>query len=696
MAHAERPHLELVSEDGIPMGVMWEQDERPAEPPRGHGQDTQNEDGDHREETGQGEVQGRLVPTEEAAGAVTPKRALLQDINARLGASISAWNTYAMLACQRRWQTIEAYVQDPALYEEIVDETRAEIRRERAQVAKKLDKARIRKDQAQIDVLTEELEELKKRTPSAMKMDALTLRARGGRLARQLAVPAAVVVGPTAAVLGPGWWWALLAYPIAWGWLAAQGHAMAVSDGTITVSEEPAERARELAVPDAAPHGSQSTTVVGASQEENLILERLATWSERASGRGLEGAVPGSPTVDALGIRVVLTTSGKLTPETLGRKLPAIRAALSVPRQVRTDLSQGDYGDQAILRIRTRTPDRDMTWAPSREGVGVDTDTGKPVVLPKGRKLIAGTSGAGKSVLVRVRMAEALSAGEPTVVVYIDPKGEESGLWRGKVRCANTPEEVMGVLRELNREANDRSRIMQERGVANWTPTPERPRIVVIVDEGAEILSMEDPDEEIEVIKPIKPLATMGRARAIDVEWATQKPTVGEGIPSQLMGVMQDRIVLKTAGPKENNQVLGSDWKSHELEMPGFAVTNMSGRGPDQAPIQVWALHRDEQVAQVPGERVWTYCPDPQAPADDEPETSERMPQTLALALELSQGLGGIKPAVLAEELGVDVVQIYRDMQAAGVSAGRYRQDGEQERGYPREHLEEAASHYGV
>lgn len=711
MAHRataqQRPHLELVSEDGVPMGVMWEQEEVDApeaggvlvpaeEPPAAQEEDSQGEGGAPGEEAEkQGEAAGRLVPAEEPDGAVTPKRALLQDVNERVKASISAWHTYAMLACQRRWQTIEAFVQDPALYEEIVTEARAEIRRERAQVAKKLDKAKIRKDQPQIDVLTEELEELKKSTPSAMKMDALTLRARGGRLGRQLAVPAAVVVGPVAAVLGPGWWWTLLAYPIAWGWLAAQGHAMAVSDGTVTVSEKTTDKARELAVPEAA-QGSAPAAVVGASEAENLILGHLGEWGTRAEGRGLEGVAPGAPTVDALGIRVVLTTSGKLTPEALEKKLRAIRAALSVPRDVRTDLSEGDYGDQAILRIRTRTPDRDTTWRPGRVGVGLDTDTGQPVVLPKGRKLIAGTSGAGKSVLVRVRIAEALTADEPTVVVYVDPKGEESALWRGKVRIATTPREVVDVLRELHRESDDRSEIMQSQTVATWIPTAERPRVLVMVDEGAEVISMDDPEEEIEVIKLIKPLATMGRARAIDVEWTTQKPTVGEGIPSQLIGVMQDRLSLKTAGRKENNLVMGADWSTHELEMGGFAVTNMNGRGPDQAPIQVWDLSDDTAVANVPGGRVWSYSRDPHAPAPAEPDTVEELPKALALALALSEGLGGIKPAVLAEEMGVDVVDVYKYMQAAGVSSGRYRQDGEQERGYPREHLEEAASHYGV
>ena len=715
MGAAPRPHLELVSDDGIPMGVMYEQEAHsseaggasllsPEEPPVEREKGAQNEGrAPRREADERKETVGRVVPAEEPHEAVTPKRALLQDVNAKLGASISAWHTYAMLACQRRWQIIEAFVQDPDLYEEIVNEARAEIRRERATVAKKLGKAKIRKDQAQVDVLTEELEELKKRTPSATKMDALTLRARGGRLARQLAVPAAVVVGPVAAVLGPGWWWALLAYPIAWGWLAAQGHAMAVSDGTVTVSEETTDKARELAVPEAA-QGSAPGAIVGASEAENLILGHLGEWGTRAERRGLEGVTPGTPTVDALGIRVVLTTSGKLTPEALEKKLRAIRAALSVPRDVRTDLSEGDYGDQAILRIRTRTPDRDMTWTPTRKGIGLDTDTGKPVVLPKGRMIIAGTSGAGKSVLVRVAMAEALDADagdEPTVVVFIDAKGEEAGLWRGKIRTATEVDDILALLDELTREAEDRMRLMRDQGVATWKPTRERPRIVVIVDEGAEVMAMHDVsakevEDRVDMLGPIASLGRLGRSRAIDLKWATQKPTLGDGIPSQLNGVMQDRIVLKTAGRNENRQVLGTDWKSHELELGGFAVTNVAGRGPDQAPIQVWDLHRDAQIATVPGGRVWSYSRDPQAPAPEEPDTVEELPKALALALELSEGLEGIKPAVLAEEMGVNVVDVYKYMQAAGVSSGRYRQDGEQERGYPREHLEEAASHYGV
>lgn len=707
--------------EGIPMGVMWEAEPTSpgtsldgTEPEEGTAEGTNpRQEGDTRRsehETPGTPTEGRVVPTDEPDDAVTPKRVLLDDINEKLKASLSAWHTYALLAWSRRWQTSEAYIQDPALYEEIVEEARAEIRRERAMVAKKLDKARIRRDDAQVKLLTEELHELERKAPSAMKMDALTLKARGGRLARQAALPAAVVVGPVFAGVMVGAWWSLLAWPAAWVWLAVQGHAIAVAEGTVTATASPHVPPAELG---SSPAGGLSPSrgdvpgavVVGATEEENRLLSRLGAWEEVTAGRGLEGVVPGTPTVDALGIRVVLTVSGKHTPKTLEKKLPAIRAALSVPRDVRSDLGEGDYGDQAVLRIRTRTPSRDMVWRPGRQGVGVDTETGNPVVLPKGRMLIAGTSGAGKSVLVRVVMADALQEVEPTVVVYIDAKGEEAGLWRDKIRCATEEDDILRLLWELNAEAKDRSDIMQEQGVSTWAPTADRPRIVVVVDEGAELIAMhdtsaKDPAQHVDMMGPIGPLGRLGRSRAIDVKWATQKPTLGEGIPSQLNGVMQDRIVLKTAGRNENNQVLGSDWSTHELEMPGFAVTNTGGRGPGQAPIQVWDLSEDSAVSRVPGGRVWSYRPrsevrETPVEASESPSENGSLPRVLSAALLLSEGAKGVKGEAVAKACEMDLLDTQEALRDAGVKAGRFtNSEGVQVRGYRREDLEDAASRY--
>lgn len=700
--------------DGIPMGVMWEDEGTSPGTPQPRDGETR---GDTRrsEEASRGTpAEGVIVPVDAPDDAVSPKQAWLEDVNERLKASLSAWHTYALLAWSRRWATAEAYVQDPQLYEEVVEEARAEIRRERAAVAKKLDKARIRRDEAQVKLLQEELRELENKAPSAMKMDALTLKARGGRLARQAALPAAVVAGPVLAGAMGGAWWALLAWPAAWVWLAVQGHAIAVAEGSVEVSAStpvpPAELGGSPAGARLASRGDvQGTVVVGASEQENRLLGRLAAWDEVTAGRGLEGVVPGTPTVDALGIRVVLEVSGKHTPESLEKKMPAIRAALSVPRDTRSDLSEGDYGDQAVLRIRTRTPSRDMVWRPGRVGIGVDTETGQPVTIPKSRVLIAGTSGSGKSVLVRVVMAGALCSDEPTVVVYIDGKGEEAGLWRGKVRTATNPEDVLELLRELTAEADDRSTIMQERQVATWTPTRERPRIVVVIDEGAEVISMhdtsaKDPEDHIDLLGPLASLARTGRSRCLDVVWATQKPTVGEGIPSQLSGVMQDRVVLRTAGRNENNQVLSNDWKTHELELGGFAVTNTGGRGPDQAPIQVWDLSSDSAVATVPGGEVWWYrsrsqMPEeapqgaPESPQED-PE-GEGLPRVLAAALLLSEGARGVTGHDVATACGMDLLDTQKALKDAGVKAGRFTNAaGSQVRGYRREDLEDAAARY--
>ena len=683
--------------DGIPMGVVWEEEAPPEAEERPGGDEGGPPPGAQGDTpSSEGEAEGRLLPEEESDDAVTPKRALLEDINNRVRASMEAWHTYAILACHKRWATIEAYVQDPELYREIVEAARAEIRRERAAVAKKLDKAKVRKDDAQVKLFTEELAELEKRAPSAMKMDALTLKARGGRLARQLAVPATVLVGPLAAAIGAGWWWALLAYPITWGWLAAQGHAMAVASGTVTVSEEPEQKARELAGPENAPGDAPETKIVGASEEENRTLSHIAEWDTRSEGRGLKGVAPGAPTVDALGIRVVLTTSGTITPKTLEKKLPALRAALSVPRDTRTDLSPGELGDQAVLRIRTRTPSRDLAWSPRREGIGLDADTGHPVVLPKGRKLIAGTSGAGKSVLLRVVMATALYDGEPTVVVYIDGKGEESALWRGKMRIAVDPEDMRDVLGELIREANDRSKILQDKQVANWTPTKARPRILVVVDEGAELMAMDDPDEELDLMKPLRSLARTGRSRCIDLVWATQKPTLSKdgGIDSQINGVMNVRAVLRTAGFNETRQVLGPEWAAHELPEFGHAYAKGTGRDEHQPPVQVWDLSDDEQVKALPDRPVWSYSKDPEEQAAQAPEEGG-LPRVLAAALVLSEGADGVTGHDVATAVDLDLLETQKQLRAAGVKAGRFTsEEGKQVRGYERAALVEAAADY--
>lgn len=543
----------------------------------------------------------RVVPARQHTGALTPQRAAVADATERIRETLAAAHTYALLAWRQRWELVVDHVMDPALRDEVADAAERELDQRRAAAARRLRRARTEEDQA---AARRELDRLDRRVVSEVEIDMRTLAARTGRLARRLAVPACVLVGPVVLVY-TGAWVGVLVWPAAWCWLAVQGRALAAARPELLHRAETRPSLEPRTTPTPASSAATATTVVGASVAENRILARLGEWDRYAAQRGLAGVAVADYTLGDTGITVVLHTSGKLTPAQLVRRVDVVRAVLAVPARVAMDITPGDVGDQAVLRIRTRTPERDMTWAPTRRGIGVDTDTGEVVEVPTGRKLIAGTSGAGKSVLLRVIMAEALCAPEPTAVIYLDGKGEESAVWEGKARVAVEPDEILDVVRELVAESEERRDLMRADRVATWTPTEERPRLVVVVDEGAEIIAMDDKDTPI--LDGLRSLARTGRSRCIDVVWCTQKPTLGEGIDSQINGVMEVRVVLRTAGATETRQVLGPGWRAHELTGAGLAYLSGTGRGPDQAPIQVWDLSADATVTALPDREPWQH-----------------------------------------------------------------------------------------
>jgi hypothetical protein len=86
---------------------------------------------------------------------------------------------------------------------------------------------------------------------------------------------------------------------------------------------------------------------------------------------------------------------------------------------------------------------------------------------------------------------------------------------------------------------------------------------------------------------------------------------VGEGakfgIPSQIIGVMDQRLVLKTAGASESQQVLGSGWDAHKLPTRGLALRYGMGFGPDQEPVKVWDLSDEEPIKKLPARTPWRH-----------------------------------------------------------------------------------------
>lgn len=521
--------------------------------------------------------------------------------------------------------------------------------------------------------------------PRTMTDLELKARAFGARTARSLvalAIPGALIVYPPYALLH-GDPLALAAWPIAYGYLAWDGWAHRV--GKLD-ADEVADVADDGARPES--KGSlfakrRPSTGLKPTPEETAIMHRIDTWSDHAAERKLHEVLPGHPIIDESGLLMLIDFAGRWTPGQLDEQVDQVRALLAVPDRVRTQVKPGGTADRALLRIRTRTRDLDLTWSPEREGIGLNADTAEVVrVNTDERLLVAGTSGSGKSVTLRVLMAEALAKPHAALVI-LDLKRAEGALWRHTARVESEPEGVQDVIDELIAEMKERETIMEARGIDLWEPTDERPNITVAVDEGAELMA-EVPDS----VGGLRSLARRARAAGIRLWWATQKPTMsgnGPGLDSQIAGQLTTQVCLAVAGAKETRVVLGEDatgsgWHAEHLEKGGWALVRVQGEDRDPDPVRVWFMEK-EHVKALPAREAWRR----------ESSTTASSPSILDVALRLSEGLEGVATARLAATLGITVDEVHRRMRAYGSQPepnAFAMGNGEKARGYRRSVLE--------
>ncbi|MFC8989938.1 MarR family transcriptional regulator [Streptomyces sp. NPDC057115] len=339
--------------------------------------------------------------------------------------------------------------------------------------------------------------------------------------------------------------------------------------------------------------------------EERQLLKRLAPehWREHAEGRGLAGTLTGTPKLTDAGIVTDVRLDGTWTAGKLRAAADHVRSLLGCRAGLRMEIKAGDRGGWAVITLRTRSAadGDDLKWSPSARTFGVDTVTGEHVTVPLGeRLLIAGRSGAGKSVASRPLLFDA-SEGDTNALVIIDLKMVEGRLWDHRARVESTPEGVVDVVAELADEMRERLALLPK-GQATWTPTPERPRLTVVVDEGAEVVTAAK-----DALEGLETLARMGRAACIDLWWMTQKPTIGDGIPKQIAPQISTAICLAVRTPAEARVVLGEDaqakgWLADELPAPGVAFVRDGKRKPN--PINVRYMD-DSQVIALPDQSIW-------------------------------------------------------------------------------------------
>ncbi|QPC82835.1 DUF87 domain-containing protein [Phototrophicus methaneseepsis] len=206
--------------------------------------------------------------------------------------------------------------------------------------------------------------------------------------------------------------------------------------------------------------------------------------------------------------------------------------------------------------------------------------------------LIAGATGSGKSVCVNSIITSIVALNDPDTVKFImvDPKRVEltgyNGIPHLIAPVVTDVERIIGVLKWVTREMDDRYKRFSESGARNITdfnkhrdPTIEKmPYIVVIIDELADLM-MIAPDETERTITRI---AALARATGIHLVIATQRPSV-DVVTGLIKANFPARIAFAVSDGTNSRVIL--DQPGAERLLGKGDMLYMSGNAP--APVRM-------------------------------------------------------------------------------------------------------------
>jgi S-DNA-T family DNA segregation ATPase FtsK/SpoIIIE len=190
--------------------------------------------------------------------------------------------------------------------------------------------------------------------------------------------------------------------------------------------------------------------------------------------------------------------------------------------------------------------------------------TGRPIIGDLTRMphlLVAGATGAGKSVCLNVILTSLLSTCTPDQVqlMLIDPKRVELTSYNGIPHlikdCITDPKLAAGALYELTKEMDQRYELFARAGVRkieeyNADREDDRlPYIVVVIDELADLMLVAPTRVETSICR----IAQLARATGIHLVVATQRPSVDvitglikANIPSRIAFAVSSQVDSRT------------------------------------------------------------------------------------------------------------------------------------------------------
>ncbi len=213
--------------------------------------------------------------------------------------------------------------------------------------------------------------------------------------------------------------------------------------------------------------------------------------------------------------------------------------------------------------------------SPLTLALGLDV-VGQPVVANLARMphlLIAGATGAGKSVAINAFIASILFRATPEEVrlLMIDPKRIELSVYDDiphllhpvVVEAKMASRALLWAVHEMER----RYRLLEERRVksfASYNQVAEEklPYIVIIVDELADLMMVASKDVETSIAR----LAQMARAAGMHIILATQRPSV-DVLTGLIKANFPTRISFKVSSKVDSRTILDGSGAEHLLGM---------------------------------------------------------------------------------------------------------------------------------
>lgn len=358
----------------------------------------------------------------------------------------------------------------------------------------------------------------------------------------------------------------------------------------------------------------------------------LRNWGEHMVALGLPGTVARVVTETADMVHLEVRLPSGRAPRDLGAKIEHLEGALSRdlepvrlrPGSVRMERDVGRAHVVHLyvelrdpLAVRRPLPQPTAMTAAEPVTVGFDRDGGPVAVTVTGRHvMLAGRTGSGKT---RALVAMVLDLARPdTLLLGVDDVDRGANL--GPVesvfhRLARTHEEAAELVAGVLRAREARVDWLAARGLQEWPISPERPRIVLAIEELTGVI------RALGGVEPLNAIVAEGRKAGIVLLGSTQRMQAEAlGDSTGLASQCHVLLCLRVSKKEEAVAVFGSDrvadgWWPHRLAETGEMLAWSDGERVRPTPVGTYWLTTDEAVRIAKARASHMPEPDPETAA---------------------------------------------------------------------------------